>query len=561
MTGTPNNNNNAIPATPEISRHLYTLHEDEPSATTTEEQACASDEFHTRIARLIHQVLPNYTLADLDTTLKDFLSPMQVANESGLSVLDESDLPPKDTTTNAHWKNPAFRKTFMTIVKASVEYRFLPSTSFHLLNRWTKNIGLPNNGTPSSISVTSGSSSVKEEKYKIDACTKVTLEPFSGLSVDYKKWDEHVCMSYGVAGLNEFLSDPNLCTQHNDISRSIRYNLCKALKEGHFSYLVDEHPNETNAAKFYEIIKKEADETSDQRIREFKAWWHLFTHSLDSPKSYNSFIDRYKQSLTILKESKSKGVEDDILLRALLLRAIQCDEYEDVKKDITKDLDMKPDEILVALKKHHHAMGTEESFNDIASPSTIKSKSRVIRRGKTDEKKSDSKWREPFIPAWPSGLIDVCTNSLWSQLSNWKSLVNKSNKNSNERQRLKDFKITVPNSGDDSSRSSHKRDRDNRDRGYSHNGDGSKMRSSKSNRYSTDRRRHSRRSGRRSRSNSPDSLSDVSQDTNRSDKSNTPSHTSKKIRRSARRDDNRSPSPPVRDRSGSKVLGGILNRR
>lgn len=547
-----------IPNTPELSRHLYPLTEDEPVLETTEEQACSTDKFHTRVSRLIHQVIPKYTLADIDTTIKDYFDPMHIENESGLSILEESDLPAKDTSTNVHWKNPVFSNTFLTVVKSSVEYRLLPSTSFQLLNRWTKNMGSIQAGTPSSISVTSGSSSVKDDKYKLDACAKVTLDSFSGLSVDYKLWDERVQLSYGVSGLNEFLTDSVLCNQHPDISRSIKYNLCKALKEGHFSYLVDEYPNEDNAAKFYEIIKKEADETSDQRIREFKAWWHLFTHALDSPKAYGSFVNQYNKSVSILKAATSKGVDDEILIRALLLRAIQCEEYEDVKKEIMKDLNMKPKDILLALKTHHLALESADSFHDITSPG--KPKSRAIRRGKTSdgsEKKSDSKWREPFIPAWPHGLIDVCTDSLWNQLSVWKSLVNKTNKNPREKERLKDFTIHTSSKNGDTYSSKANRDRDRNDRGYSKQKDSFKRkRSSKSNRHTNDKRRHSRRSGCRERSNSSDSLSDDSRNSAHSDAS---SQHSKKIRRSVKRDDS-PPRTPERDRSSRKILGGILNR-
>lgn len=559
MTGTSSNTsstNSSISKTPELSRHLFTLHEDEPALDTEEEKACSSDSFHTRVARIIHQVIPKYTLENIDDVIRKYLSPMHIVNEGGLSILEESDLPPKDTCSDEHWKNPVFRKTFLTIVKASVEYRLLPSTNFNLLNRWTQSMGQPQHGTPSSISITSGSSSLKDEKYKIDACAKVTLDTYSGLSADYKKWDEHVRYSYGVSGLNEFLIDSVLCTQHPEISRSIKYNLCNALKESHLSYLVDEHPQENNAAKFYEIIKKAADETSDQRIREFKAWWHLFTQILDSPQAYNSFINQYNKSISTLKEASSKGVDDEVLLRALLIRSIQCDEFEDVKKEITKNLDMKPKDILKLLKTHHLALESEKSFEDITSIGG-KPKSRAIRRGKTNDTTQKDK-RQPFIPSWPQGLYDVCTESLWGQLSVWKSLVNKPNKNSGEYQRLRDF--TIHTNDDESSKSSRNSNRDRNDRGYSNrNHDNKRKRSGKSNRYTKDTKRHSRRSSRHDRSSSPDPDSDDSRASTFSENS---SRNTKKIRRSARRDDNNSRSPsPLRDRSSSKILGGILNRR
>ena len=50
-----------------------------------------------------------------------------------------------------------------------------------------------------------------------------------------------------------------------------------------------------------------------------------------------------------LKEANSAVVSDDILLRAFLLQSIQCDEFPDIKLDITKDLDIKPSDILYSM--------------------------------------------------------------------------------------------------------------------------------------------------------------------------------------------------------------------
>lgn len=564
LSNDPSLGNHRIPATPDLSRRLYTLHEDQPTAESEADIACANDSFHTTIARILHQVLPSISLEDTDKAIKDFISPLGIENESGLSSIEDTDELPA-ITTSGPWSNKIFRKSFLVICEASINYRLLSSTNFQLLNRYVKQGSTTTPGTPSSITVTSTSSTTKEEKYKLDACAKVELKTFSGLSIDYKQWDEHVRLSYGVCGMSSFLTDSSLCSQHKEISSSIKFNLCKALKEGHFAYLVDDYKTEMNAAIFYAIVKKEADETSDQRIREFKAWWHLFTHTLDSPKSYNSFINKYNISITTLKEAKSKGVDDEILIRALLLRAIQCEEYEDVKKVVTKNLNIKPKDILTELKNHHLALESEERLNDV-STSSSKSKTKTVRRGAskgnesdTSSKNGDSKWRTPFIPRWPNGLSEVCTTKLWSQLNDWKSLVNKTNKNNNERQRLKDFKINSSNSQSDNDSRNRKRDRD---RGYSSDRRGKddykNGRSSKSNRYTSDRRRSSRRSGIRSRSRSPNSESDVdSVSSFHSDASK--SNPKKKIRRSRKREEEGSPSPE-RDRSSRKILGGILKR-
>jgi hypothetical protein len=212
------------------------------------------------------------------------------------------------------------------------------------------------------------------------------------VTAEYKTWHEHVEYSYGVAGLNQFLTDVNLCTKHMEISRSIKFNLCKALQDGTLSFLIEREKEVENAAEFYKSIKIEADEASDHRVREFQAWWHLFTHSFTTRDEYTSFVNSYNTSIACLKESKSVGVGDDVLLRALIIRAIQCDDFDDVKKIINKDLTMKPSTIFSELRSHHLALASEEQMNDSSTPiKSVSYKTKSVRRGGKNEKEKDGK--------------------------------------------------------------------------------------------------------------------------------------------------------------------------
>ena len=133
-------------------------------------------------------------------------------------------------------------------------------------------------------------------------------------------------------------------------------------------------------------------------------------------------------------------MEDDILLQALLIHSIQYDNFSDVKKEDTKYLN-----ILSKLKKEHQAIEAGESLHNSATTIQIKSQSRTIRRGskgntvgKPNGSTTDKRttfWA-PYIPNWPQGFRNVCTDGLWNQINVWKSLVNKLNENSNEKQRL-----------------------------------------------------------------------------------------------------------------------------
>ena len=55
---------------------------------------------------------------------------------------------------------------------------------------------------------------------------------------------------------------------------------------------------------------------------------------------------------------------DDIWLRALLLQSIQCEEFAEIKLEITKNLDIKPTDIIRSFKVHKLALNSEEQFKD-----------------------------------------------------------------------------------------------------------------------------------------------------------------------------------------------------
>ena len=175
--------------------------------------------------------------------------------------------------------------------------------NYQLFNQYAK-YGIASSSTPSTISV--HTPTVKEPKYRFEACSKDDLNIYLGYRVDYKGWNEHVHLEYGVVGMKYFLVDSSLCQKHTDISSSIKLNLCKALKDGHFLFLVKKHKHEMIASVFYTIFEHEAVETLDQRVRESQEWWHLFTYSLDITKGYTLFVNDYNKSITTLKEVGSK---------------------------------------------------------------------------------------------------------------------------------------------------------------------------------------------------------------------------------------------------------------
>jgi len=535
------NNANAvvkIPPTPALARRLFSRLDVEgeipPIPSTDAERLCHDEPFHTTVSRLLFQAIPTLNLVTIDSTIKSFFTANHVNNENGLSSLvPDTDLP--DSTTmpsDSYWKIILFRRAMATVITGCSEFRLLPNTPYNLLLQRGRMV----QSTPEK----SSSSGSDGKIYSVKTVASVTLQDFSGLTSDFKEWYDSVANAYGICGHQKFLDSEQICSLYDAVSYSIKCNLSASLRDGTLAYLCEEMKFERNAHKFLNGIKAAADEKADHRNREFKQWLDLFTLKLEKPEDCYSFINKFSLCISALKEAKSAAVMDDILLRALLLQSIQCDEFAEIKLDITKNLDIKPTDIIKSLKAHKLALDSEEQFKDgtlsLSSP-------RQVRRGNMNDGNDKFGANKPNfrIPRWPKGLFEVCTKSLWKQLSVWKMLVNKENLNVDEEKKLRDFTIHSDRIGSDDelsrnprpprhdqkdegaasrrSRYSNDRSRDNSSartrfaddvnkRGSPYKRDDAK-RSPRTNRHSNDNRRV-RRGAKRDRSSSEDDNSDSS---------------------------------------------------
>ena len=84
----------------------------------------------------------------------------------------------------------------------------------------------------------------------------------------------------------------------------------------------------------------------DAHTREFNRWKELFLLPLEKPEECDNFINAFETSVSKLKEHKSKAVEDDCLMRAIILHAVWAQEFDHCKLEITKNLSMSVEEIL-----------------------------------------------------------------------------------------------------------------------------------------------------------------------------------------------------------------------
>ena len=113
--------------------------------------------------------------------------------------------------------------------------------------------------------------------------------------------------------------------------------------------------------------------------REFQQWRDLFALTLESRDGIDSFINMYETAVSVLKEATSVAVTDNALMRALLLHALQTDDFSFVKMEVMKDLEMTSKELIVCLREHSLVLSTETKFTN-HEPGTLTAKAGIKSR-------------------------------------------------------------------------------------------------------------------------------------------------------------------------------------
>ena len=244
----------------------------------------------------------------------------------------------------------------------------------------------------------------------------------SGHADEIKTWTESVKQSFGTAGVSEFLSGEVLCSVQDTVSHSLCCSLTHALENGTASHLIVKHQDKRNIAKFFKVIGKNYDIGPNLRVLEFKKWITLFTLTLEDLNGFDDYINNYKTAVSELRKYKSKAVEDNALLHALLLHSVEAEAFTNVKLQVNKDMGLKPDSIVNLLHNHHLAISTDKCFTGFQCGSKTGSNLKSCRgKSSLDVKKVKE------CPRFPNGLCDTIGDPMWQQLCQWKELFNRPN--------------------------------------------------------------------------------------------------------------------------------------
>ena len=170
----------------------------------------------------------------------------------------------------------------------------------------------------------------------------------------------------------------------------------------------------------------------DEKTREFNRWKELFTLTLEKPSDSDVFINKFETCVSKLREHKSKGVEDECLMRAILLHAVRADEFEHCKLKITKNTTMQVSEILQSVKQHFIAVKTNEDLIGITPNSKKVTFARNVNLDRKNEGKGLLDKKRIWIPPFPVDFKDVISNKVMNKMKYWRDRANRNKQNDKE---------------------------------------------------------------------------------------------------------------------------------
>ena len=250
------------------------------------------------------------------------------------------------------------------------------------------------------------------------------LTSFSGKDEDFYSWRDDAVNAFGKAGLVGFLTDKPLITKHPEMAVSVFYALRAALQGGTASTLstalYDEKQYDPSLLwKSIEAWYNTVVNRANVVLFEVK---RLLNLRLDADTLPTRFISDFRESLLRLRKNKVGLADDTDTLRALLLVAIQDDQFEQVRDTIIKEPDRPIDTLLKDLRDRETSVHIKDSTYDDKSP-------RSARRVLSGTNFSNNKYHNPnsnkprgwYIPEFPESWEQSFGSKLFCLLQEWRS--------------------------------------------------------------------------------------------------------------------------------------------
>jgi len=259
------------------------------------------------------------------------------------------------------------------------------------------------------------------------------LEPITGSPQTYFSSREALVNTLGQAKLGHYLDKDSISDLNGTVKSAVFYAMRKAMAGGFVSHLADKmySDNHICPATLFERFNKYFDTPeyrSNVAIHEFQ---HLFEIRLDVEHDADEFIKEFQRCIIRLRECKAKIVDDNIAMRAILVRSLQDTDYDTVRAEIMKMTDASIDVFLDKIRQRKTELQLldgvpmhGEKYDETTSSKARRGRSEKGRTNRFARQGDDtrSKWCVPFFP---SGWQAVLGKKVFDVLLQWRADANK----------------------------------------------------------------------------------------------------------------------------------------
>lgn len=264
------------------------------------------------------------------------------------------------------------------------------------------------------------SSPARKTVQVFDKNTVPTLDKFSGRDEDYFAWKESTINVLGAAGLGRFLTDNQMLAKHVSVGESVFYALRGAVHGGQAQSIAQGMLDDTclDSVALWSRLEVYYDTALNRANVVLFDIRRLISLRLDPSTTATKFISDFRDCLQRLRKNNARIAEDTDTLRALLLVAIQDDDFEMVRDSIVHKPAHGVESILTEIRERETSLILKDQASKLVGDG-VSSNTRYSRRvnqvsssgtqsGRSGGGSSTSpseQWNIPKYPdSWKSGF-------------------------------------------------------------------------------------------------------------------------------------------------------------
>lgn len=266
---------------------------------------------------------------------------------------------------------------------------------------------------------TANGSPARKTVQVFDKNTVPTLDKFSGRDEDYFAWKESTINVLGAAGLGRFLTDTQMLSKHQSVGESVFYALRGAVHGGQAQSIAQGMMDDTclDSVALWSRLEAYYDTALNRANVVLFDIRRLISLRLDPNTTATKFISDFRDCLQRLRKNNARIAEDTDTLRALLLVAIQDDDFEMVRDTIVHKPGTGVESVLTELRERETSLMMKDQASKLGGDG-VSTNTRYSRRVNQQSSSGTSnrseggvntslseKWNIPKYPdSWKSGF-------------------------------------------------------------------------------------------------------------------------------------------------------------